>query len=87
MFNVGIEYNSSCFYVSKDLIHIFLCYKAKVHHVFAFDTPSSTQYGTRSDIASRTTSCTKMVGNMAVMVLAASGERIGNMGFSHAYPL
>jgi hypothetical protein len=91
MFNDYIEYNSSCFYASKDLIHVFWCYRAKTHHVSASgtqsDTPSSTRSGTRSDTLSSTAYCTKTEGDLAVMVLAASDGRIRNMGFVRACPL
>jgi hypothetical protein len=62
-----------------------------MHHVSTSgtqsDTPSSTQSGTWSDTPSNTSSYTKTMGDLAVMVLAASGGRIRDMGFSRAYPL
>jgi hypothetical protein len=91
MFNVDIEYNSPRFYISKDLIHVFWCYRTKTHHISPFGTqsgtPSSTRSGTWSGTSSSTASCTKTVGNLLVMVLVASGGRIKNMGFAHAFPL
>jgi hypothetical protein len=51
------------------------------------DTPSSTRSGTRSDTLSSTAYCTKMEGDLAVMVLAASDGKIGHVGFVHACPL
>jgi hypothetical protein len=91
MFNDTIEYNSSCFYTSKDLIHVFWCYRAKTHHVYASgtrsNTPSSTRSGTRSNTTSNTTSCTKTKGDLVVLVLATNDGRIGNVGFVHAFHL
>jgi hypothetical protein len=90
-FYVDLEYNSLRFYVSKDLIHVFWCYREKSHHVSAFDTqsdtPSSTRSGTWSGTPSNTLSCTKMMGDLEVMVLATSDRRIRNMGFACACPL
>jgi hypothetical protein len=45
------------------------------------DTPSDTQSGTPSG----TLSCKKMMGNLAVMVLATNDGRIKDMGFSCAH--
>ena len=77
MFYDDLDYNSVCFYVSRVLIRIFWCHREKSQHVFAFgtqsNTPSGTQYGTWSDIPSGTPSYTKMMGDLAVMVLTASG--------------
>jgi hypothetical protein len=91
LFNVDIKYNSSCFYAFKDLIHVFWCYREKTHHVFAFvtqsSTHSSTRYGTWSGIASNIASCTKIVGKLAIIVLAASDGWIRNVVFFHAFPL
>jgi hypothetical protein len=91
MFYVDLEYNSSCFYVSKDLIHIFWCYREKSHHVSASGTqsgtPSSTRSGTSPTLRPTPLSYTKTVGDLAVMVLAASDGKIRNMGFARAYPL
>jgi hypothetical protein len=62
-----------------------------MHYVSASDTQSdthsSTRSGTRSDTPSSTAYCTKTEGDLAVMVLAASDGRIGNVGFVHPYPL
>jgi hypothetical protein len=91
VFYDDLDYNSVCFYVSMDLILIFWCHREKLQHVFAsdiqFGTPSDTQSGTPSDTPSNTPSCTKTMGDLAVMVLAASGGRIRNMGFARACPL
>jgi hypothetical protein len=90
MFNDCIEYNSSCFYTSKDLIHVFLCYREKMNYVSISDTRSGTPSigsSTQSGTLSSTVYCTKTEGDLAVMVLAASDGRIGNVGFFHACPL
>jgi hypothetical protein len=57
----------------------FLVSEGKSQHDFASDTQS----GTQSD----TPSYTKMMGDLAVMVLAANGGRIRNMGFVRVFPL
>jgi len=87
MFNDNIEYNSSCFYASKDMIHVFWCYRVKTHHVFVSGTKSGTCSGTRSNTVSSTTSCTKTEGDLVVMVLAASDGWIRNVGFVYDFPL
>jgi hypothetical protein len=87
MFYDDIECNSVCFYVSMNLIHIFWCHREKSQHVFASGTQSNTPSGTQSSTRSGTPSCTKMMGDLAVMVLAASDGRIRNMGFARACPL
>jgi hypothetical protein len=48
-----LSINSSRFYASKDLIHVFWCYRAKSHHISTCGTqsgiPSSNRSGTQSD--------------------------------------
>jgi hypothetical protein len=72
VFYDDLDYNSVCFYVSRDLIHIFWCHREKSQHVFASGTQSGTPSGTQSGTPSDTPSCTKTMGDLVVMVLAAS---------------
>jgi hypothetical protein len=72
LFNDSIEYNSSCFYASKDLIHVFWCYREKMHHVSSSDTQSDTPSSTCSSTQSDTLSCTKNERDLAIMVLASN---------------
>jgi len=87
MFCNDFEFESVCFYVSRNLIHIFWCHREKSQLVCASGTQSDTPSGTQSGTPFDTPSGTKMMGDFAVMVLAASDGRIKNMGFSRARPL
>jgi hypothetical protein len=84
MFYDDIECNSVCFYVSRNLIRIFWCHREKSQLVFASRTESGTPSDTQYCTPSGTPSCTKTMGDLAVMVLAASDGRIRDMGFSRA---
>jgi hypothetical protein len=69
----------------------FWFHREKSQLVFAYDTqsgtPSDTQSSTPSNTPSDTPFCTKMMGDLAVMVLSASDGRIRDMGFACAHGL
>jgi hypothetical protein len=92
MFCNDFEFKSICFYDPRRLIHV-LYVTGQNRSLFLLLALSSilhlavVLHPTLSGTPSDTPSCTKMMGDLAVMVLAASDGQIREMGFSHAHAL
>jgi hypothetical protein len=83
MFYDGFEYNSTCFNDSRKLIHV-LCVTGKNRSSFLHPTLRPVLHPTLSPVLHPTlrhSSCTKTMGDLAVIISAANDGRIRDMGF------
>jgi hypothetical protein len=91
MFYDGFECNSACFNDFMKLIHVMCVTRKKSQLVFTSDTLSSAPTDTQSDNPSGTLSgtlfCTKIMGDLVVIISAANDGRIRDMGFLRVHGL